>query len=192
VNDGANMQANSDHLKSVGLIQQGEHQVIFRIWRNPFAYALGSITLMLAGFCAVIFSATSAFSVTHPIQIIPVGFSLIAGVMGYITLVNFINRTKIIVNESAIQITNGPLPWRKGFLIPREEIVLLLIRSSTTTYDATKATFYHVYARLKGNQKEICILDGDISMKEAEFVVESLSQISGLSCQKAESTNAAI
>ncbi|MFO1417124.1 MAG: hypothetical protein U1E83_00500 [Methylotetracoccus sp.] len=166
---------NGKPIRSVSAEPRPGGVTIIRRWRNPFAYALASVTLLLIGICVAIFRQTLTVSLWHPVQLVPVFFSVLAALMSYIVAARLFNRTTIDAAPTSIVVRHGPLPWRKSCSIDPAGIDCLVVKAAHVTYDAMRATFYHVHARNTAAGADLRVLDADMSRSEAEFIACSLA-----------------
>lgn len=146
-------------------IQQTSGQLTIQWrWYQPMAFFLlffslfwNSITLVIAG----LMLAEGDF-------LWPLSIHLLAGLsIGYYTLLLFVNKTSITIDQHELRVAHGPFPWWGNKQIPSRELEQLYVIQSGHQKSSSKVTLlYDLRAKLKSG-KDNSLVSGLTSEQQA-------------------------
>lgn len=170
--------------RGVSVTTDGAVTTLLLAWRSPFAFAMVPLAVLTGGIAVAVFRATlTGKPWLHPIQLIPLALAGATLVLGYLALVRLVNRSRIDVSARDLRVTHGPLPWiRPPLALDATGLREIRVSPCHVHYDATRATFHHVWARHRSGG-DFRLLGAELERAQAGFIAQKIAEALRVDCK---------
>lgn len=150
------------------LIKNHDSLEILHRWYGAEAYFLAIATAGCLGFVGFFIKSAGGENPGLGIFIVASPFILMGLFVAYLTLAFFINKTRILANQSEISVSHQPLPWRGNNKIAVSHLKQLYVKKVRSKIKNSNHVFYDLYARIK-NSKDVKFI-ASLNDGQAKFI----------------------